>query len=144
MIPNPYAILGAIGVALFVFVGGIMAGYDYEHRRFEAFKVAIEQETHKKEAERQAATDLIRKAKDDQIRDINSKLFDAINELRKRPNRTEATSNGQSGTGATLFAEDGIFLTREADPYELNALKNTRLSAYAIAWIASSVSSSTA
>ena len=114
MIPNPYAILGAIGVALFVFVGGIMAGYDYEHRRFEAFKVAIEQETHKKEAERQAATDLIRKAKDDQIRNINAKLFDAINELRKRPNRTEATSNGQSGTGATLFAEDAIFLRREA------------------------------
>ena len=114
MIPNPYAILGAIGVALFVFVGGIMAGYDYEHRRFEAFKVAIEQETHKKEVERQAATDLIRKAKDDQIRDINSKLVDAISELRKRPNRPENASNGQSGTGATLFAEDGIFLTREA------------------------------
>ena len=114
MIPNPYAILGAIGVALFVFVGGIMAGYDYEHRRFEAFKVAIEQETHKKEVERQAATDLIRKAKDDQIRNINAKLFDAISELRKRPNRPENASNGQSGTGATLFAEDGIFLTREA------------------------------
>ena len=114
MIPNPYAILGAIGVALFVFVGGIMAGYDYEHRRFEAFKVAIEQETHKKETERQAATDLIRKAKDDQIRDINSKLVDAISELRKRPNRPENASNGQSGTGATLFAEDAIFLRREA------------------------------
>ena len=117
MIPNPYVILGAIGVALFVFVGGIMAGYDYEHRRFEAFKMAIEQETHKKEAERQAATDLIRKAKDDQIRDINSKLFDAINELRKRPNRTEATSNGQteqSCNGSQLYAEDSIFLIREA------------------------------
>ena len=114
MIPNPYAILGAIGVALFVFVGGIMAGYDYEHRRFEAFKVAIEQETHKKEAERQTATDLIRKAKDDQIRDINSKLVDAISELRKRPSRPESPLPGQIGTGASLFAEDAIFLRREA------------------------------
>ena len=114
MIPSPYAILGAIGVALFVFVGGIMAGYDYEHRRFEAFKVAIEQETHKKETERQAATDLIRKAKDDQIRDINSKLVDAISELRKRPSRPESPLPGQIGTGASLFAEDAIFLRREA------------------------------
>ena len=114
MFPLPiltYVKLGAIALALLF---SAYLGYSFEHSRFVAFKAAIAEETRQKEVEHQIATDEIRKVKDAQIRDINSKLVDAINELRKRPNRTEATSNGQSGTGATLFAEDGIFLTREA------------------------------
>ena len=62
----------------------------------------------------QANADKIRTEKDAQIKAINNKLVDAISELRKRPSRTEQASNGQSGTGATLYAEDAEFLIREA------------------------------
>ena len=69
----------------------------------------------KQEQAHQAATDEIRKNKDEQIAAINSKLFDAVSELRKRPSRPATiTSNGQSGTGATLYADDAEFLIREA------------------------------
>ena len=67
-----------------------------------------------KEEQYQNAADQIRKDKDAQIKAINSQLVDAISELRKRPSRSESASNGQSGTGATLFAEDAEFLIREA------------------------------
>jgi hypothetical protein len=91
------------------------SGYRFEKHRFEAYKVEQQTVAQKKADEYQAATDEIRKIKDDEIADINAKLFASISELRKRPSRpNKGTSNGQGATGASLYAEDAIFLRGEA------------------------------
>ena len=117
MFPLPiltYVKLGAIALALLF---SAYLGYSFEHSRFVAFKAAIAEETRQKEIEHQIATDEIRKVKDAQIRDINSKLVDAISELRKRPSRTTETSTGQVTsycTGSQLYVEDAELALREA------------------------------
>ena len=114
MFPLPiltYVKLGIIVIALFF---SAYLGYSFEHSRFLAFKTAIAEETRQKEIEHQTAADKIEKDKNAQIKAINNQLVDAISELRKRPSRPENASIGQGGTGATLFAEDAIFLVREA------------------------------
>lgn len=114
MFPLPiltYVKLGAIALALLF---SAYLGYSFEHSRFVAFKAAIAEETRQKEVEHQIATDEIRKVKDAQIRDINSKLVDAISELRSRSNSPTKTINGQDCNGATLSAPDAEFLIREA------------------------------
>ena len=103
-------IIGAIIVVCGIWYNGYSVGYS----KLTAYKLEQETETRKKEAEQQAATDEIRKAKDAQIRDINDKLVDAISELRKRSSRAESAANGACGTGATLSSEDAEFLVREA------------------------------
>ena len=114
MFPLPiltYVKLGAIALALLF---SAYLGYNFEHSRFLAFKASIIEETRKKEIEQQAKTDEIRKVKDAQIQSINNQLANALVQLRNRPSRSDTTSNGQSGTGATLYAEDAEFLIREA------------------------------
>jgi len=114
MFPLPiltYVKLVAIALALLF---SAYLGYNFEHSRFLAFKASIIEETRQKEIEHQIATDEIRKVKDAQIRDINSKLVDAISELRSRSNSPTKTINGQDCNGATLSAPDAEFLIREA------------------------------
>ena len=114
MFPLPiltYVKLGAIVIGMLF---SAYLGYRFEHNNFMGYKAKIELATRVEEQRTQAQADEIRKVKDAQIRDINSKLVDAISELRKRPSRPESPLPGQIGTGASLFAEDGIFLTREA------------------------------
>jgi len=103
-----------LGVIAFALLGSAYLGYSFEHSRFVAFKAAITEETRQIEQQHQAQADEIRKVKDAQIRDINSKLADAISELRKRPSRTENAGNGQNCNGTRLYAEDAEFLVREA------------------------------
>ena len=103
--------LGAI-LALTIFMW--FSGYSFEASRFERYKAQQVIETQAKERDYQAKADQIEKDKNVQIRNINTQLVDAISELRKRPGRTIDPSNGSCGTGATLFAEDAIFLRREA------------------------------
>jgi len=67
-----------------------------------------------KEHQYQASTDKIRTEKDAQIKVINNQLVDAVSELRKRPSRTAEATNGKGCNGASLYAEDGEFLVREA------------------------------
>lgn len=91
-------------------------GYSFEASRFDRYKANQVIETQKIKDQNQAAADKIEKEKNDQINAINSKLADALVQLRNRPSRpqTETTSVAACGTGATLYAEDGEFLIREA------------------------------
>ncbi len=95
-----------------------LAGVGYgkhEHTIFEEYKAEEVANARLKEHQLQDATDQIRKDKDAQINAINNQLANAFIELRNRPSRDNKVSgNGQSGTGATLFAEDAAFLDREA------------------------------
>lgn len=56
--------------------------------------------------------------KDAKIKDIDARLSVALNELRKRPKRTEnnpqSSTASEACTGASLYSEDGEFLEREA------------------------------
>jgi hypothetical protein len=103
-----------IGIAFIVVTGSWYNGYRFESSRFEAYKLEQERAIRESEDKHQAATDAIRKEKDDQINAINNQLADALIQLRSRPSRSSTANNGQSGTGATLFAEDADFLIGEA------------------------------
>jgi len=89
-------------------------GYAVESSRFNSYKQAQQAATQKIQEQHQTAADQIRKDKDAQIASINTQLVDAISELRKRPSRSQTSSDGQSGTGLSLSAEDSSFLVREA------------------------------
>jgi hypothetical protein len=102
---NLYAIYALVAVTLFC--GGFVNGCSYQQSK-------AEKTIRDKEHEYQSSTDEIRKTKDAQIKTINDQLVDAISELRKRPSRTDQTSNGQSCNGTRLYAEDAEFLVREA------------------------------
>ena len=112
----PLGILTYVKIGLFALslcVAGYL-GYAVESSRFNSYKQAQQAATQALQEEHQAAADQIRKEKDAQITSINAQLVDAISELRKRPSRAQASSNGQGGTGATLFADDAELLIREA------------------------------
>jgi len=102
-----------IGLVVIAMAG---IGYGrYEHNVFEEYKAEEIKNAREKEHQMQDATEQIRKYKDAQINAINNQLADALIQLRNRPSRSnQISSNGQSGTGATLYAEDAEFLIREA------------------------------
>ena len=113
MFPLPISSYLMIGLAVIAMAG---VGYGrHEHNVFEEYKAEEIANAREKEHQLQDATDQIRKDKDAQIDAINNQLANALIELRNRPSRAnKVSSNGQNGTGATLFAEDAIFLRREA------------------------------
>jgi LPS O-antigen subunit length determinant protein (WzzB/FepE family) len=114
MFPLPILTYIKLGAAAISLLFAAYLGYSFEHSRFVAFKATIAAETATLEKEHQAATDKIRTRKDAEINRINNQLVDAVSELRKRPSRSQDTTNGQSGTGAGLYAQDAEFLIREA------------------------------
>ena len=106
-----------IGLAIAFLCGVFYFGWHTRDRDFIAYKVDQQQKVQELQDKHQAQTDQIRKDKNEQINAINAKLFATLNELRSRPSRTEAASNGQGFTGRTglsLFAEDSAFLVGEA------------------------------
>jgi hypothetical protein len=112
---NPYVLIGAAVALVISFGSGFGLGHKLEKANFDAYKLEQEQNTRKKEQEHQTETDQIRRTKDAQIAGINNKLIDAISELRQRTARpAEIPADGQSCSGRSLYAEDAIFLTREA------------------------------
>ena len=114
MFPLPILTYVKIGlVALCLFVSGYI-GYSIEAARFDSYKAEQIKLVREAEENHQALADQIRKEKDAQIASINNSLADALVQLRSRPSRAESASDGQNGTGSSLFAEDAIFLTREA------------------------------
>lgn len=102
---NIYAIYAMVAVTLFC--GGFVNGCSYQQNK-------AEKTIRDKEHQYQADADQIRKAKDDQIKAINSQLVDSISELRKRSSRSSEASNGKGCNGSALYAEDAEFLIREA------------------------------
>ena len=103
-----------IGLVVVCLCGAGYLGYSLEASRFERYKALQAEQTQKAQELHQAAADQIRKEKDAQIVAINNSLSNALIGLRERPNRTQAASNGQGGTGLSLSAEDATFLDREA------------------------------
>ena len=106
-----YVKLGAIVIGMLF---SVYIGYRFEHNNFMGYKAKIELATRVEEQRTQTQADEIRKVKDAQIRDINSKLVDAISQLRSRSKSPTKTINGQDCNGATLSAQDAEFLVREA------------------------------
>ena len=102
---NIYAIYAMVAITLFC--GGFVNGCSYQQSK-------AEKTIRDKEHQYQSDADQIRIQKDAQIKAINTQLVDAISELRKRPSRTEQTTNGKGCNGASLYAEDSEFLVREA------------------------------
>ncbi len=102
---NIYAIYAMVAITLFC--GGFVNGCSYQQNK-------AEKTIRDKEHQYQADADEIRKAKDDQIKTINSQLVDAVSELRKRTSRTSEATNGKGCNGTSLYAEDAEFLIREA------------------------------
>ena len=114
MFPLPITVWLKLGAAVAACALMWYLGYSFEASRFERYKANQVTQVLKIEHEQQAAADQIRKQKDAQIEAINNQLANAISELRKRPSRPTEAVPGSCGTGATLYAEDGEFLIREA------------------------------
>lgn len=117
MIPflNPWFLIGAAVALALSFGGGVGIGYKWESANFNAYKLEQAKLTQELKDKHQDDTDKIRRNKDAKIAAINNQLVDAVAELRKRPARpAKITSDGQSCSGASLYAEDAIFLRREA------------------------------
>jgi len=103
-----------LGICVAVLAFSWYLGFSFSNNRFLEYKANQATQTQKLEKDYQAKAAQIESEKNAQIRNINSQLVDAISELRKRPSRATEARVGQSGTGASLFAEDAIFLRREA------------------------------
>ena len=116
MFPLPILTYIKLGAALAALAFSWYLGYSFEASRFDRYKADQVLETQKLKDEHQAAADKIEKDKNDQINAINSRLANALVELRNRPSRpkSETTNAATCGTGATLYAEDGAFLIGEA------------------------------
>jgi hypothetical protein len=114
MFPLPILTYVKIGLCALLLCGAGYLGYSLEAARFDRYKANQIAQTQAAQEKHQAATDQIRKEKDAQIASINNSLTDALIKLRERPSRTQASGNGQGGTGLSLSAEDAGFLDREA------------------------------
>lgn len=114
MFPLPWIIYVKLAICALLLLGSGYLGYSLESARFNRYKANQIAQTQAIEKEQQTSADKIKKEKDAQIEAINNQLVDAISELRKRPSRTQGSSNGQGGTGLSLSAEDAGFLIREA------------------------------
>lgn len=114
MFPLPLLTYFKLAAGAAALITSFYFGWHLRDNDYQAYKAAIITETATIEKDYQAKAAKIESEKNAQIRNINNQLVDAISELRKRPGRTNETAPGSCGTGATLFAEDAIFLRREA------------------------------
>lgn len=116
MFPLPILTYVKIAAGLAALAFSWYLGYSFEASQFDRYKADQVIETQKLKDQHQAAADQIEKVKNEQIQAINAKLADALISLRNRPSRpqVETPNVATCGTGATLYAEDGEFLIREA------------------------------
>ena len=114
MFPLPVMTYVKIGICAVLLGLSWYLGFSFERSRFLAYKADQIAQVQKIQKTQQASADRIRKEKDAKIASINDQLASALIELRKRPSRTETTTNGSGGTGLSLSAEDASFLDWEA------------------------------
>ena len=111
---NARLIIGGV-LAAFLFVAGwAVNGWRLESKHQKEIAQAV---TKARESEQRLVEDAerTRKNKDAEIKAINNRLELVTRELRQRPSRTDQSSTTcTTGTGASLYAEDGEFLIGEA------------------------------
>lgn len=114
--------ISLVSLALFSagwYVNGWRWSAKYEGYVKEQKELALKAEQKARDTERdlQAKIDNERTNNEAKVRDINSKLIAALDELRQRPTRSSVpsgASNNKGAKGTELFREDAEFLTREA------------------------------
>lgn len=119
-----------IKVLIAVFLASGVIGWSY-HEGYQSHKKKVEAELQK---QREAALKVEREwgrayakladVKNAEVERINSRYRDSLNELRKRPARSDpppasAPAKCAGATGAELYREDGAFLKWEATRAEL-------------------------
>ena len=109
----PYLIAGALTVGMAI---GGYAGWTFNQARHDAAMVRAQQQAQHTEDQHNAELAKQNQAHADAVRDVNRKLSDALERLRKRPERRSdpARAACEGGTGAELSGPDAGFLEREA------------------------------
>lgn len=115
-------LIGVVSLGLFS-AGWVLNGWRWsaKHEGYinEQKEIALKAEQKARDTERnlQSEIDKERTNNEAKVRNINSKLIAALDELRQRPVRSSVpsgSSNNKGASGAELFREDAEFLTREA------------------------------
>ena len=102
-------------LVLAVFAGGLATGIKWHAGMVASRDLAAQQQAAKEQARRLDRAGDIEGAKDEQIRDVNTRLADALERLRQRPERIKRVAAACAGTtGAELSGPDAGFLEREA------------------------------
>jgi hypothetical protein len=98
----------------------VQAAWDAEHAQVMATALAVTQANREKKKALQSKADTLRRTKNAQIAKLGTDLAAALDGLRDRPARPGAgdlpgtPSIGAGATGASLWRDDGEFLTRLA------------------------------
>jgi len=98
------------------FFGGLKVGRDAVQSEWDKDKIARDEKARKVEASWSEQIQKARSTRDDEIDRINTSLADALERLRKRPDRMPEAARAacEGGTGAQLSGPDAGFLSREA------------------------------
>jgi hypothetical protein len=110
---TPYLIAGALAAGLSI---GGYAGWTFNQARHDDAMVRAQQQAKQTEDQHNAKLAKQNQAHADAVRVVNRKLADALERLRKRPERLpeDARAACEGGTGAELSGQDAGFLEREA------------------------------
>ena len=110
---TPHLISAALAAGLSI---GGYTGWTFNQARHDAAMVDAQQQSQQTEDQHNAQLAKQNQAHADAVRDVNRKLADALERLRKRPERLPepARASCEGGTGAELSGPDAGFLEREA------------------------------
>lgn len=110
---TPSLIAGALAAGLAI---GGYTGWTFNQARHDAAMVDAQQQAKQTEDQHNAQLAKQNQAHADAVRDVNRKLSDALERLRKRPERRPEPARAacEGGTGAELSGPDAGFLEREA------------------------------
>lgn len=110
---TPYLISAALAAGLVI---GGYTGWTFNQARHDSAMVDAQQQAQQTEDQHNAELAKQNQAHADAVRDVNRKLSDALERLRKRPERRHepASAACEGGTGAELSGPDAGFLEREA------------------------------
>ncbi|MGE5452416.1 MAG: hypothetical protein ACM3VZ_11320 [Acidobacteriota bacterium] len=105
-----------IVLAIALVMAGFTLGTRLKQGQWDADKLARDEQARKVEASWSEQIQKARSTRDDEIDRINTSLADALERLRKRPDRMPEASRStcEGATGAQLSGPDSGFLSREA------------------------------